>query len=149
MLIGAGIDFGKLATRGIDSQTLAEQLIVSGLVLNPDVQWLAFHAGFDFAYLLRMLSGHPLPKTHAAFVELLSIFFPNIYDVKQLMRSCESLHGGLGGLADALQLTRIGPEHQAGSDALLTADAFFAIRSKYFDNVVDPDKFKGAIYGLT
>lgn len=31
-----------------------------------------------------------------------------------------------------LQVTRIGPMHQAGSDSLLTAAAFFALRDKYF-----------------
>merc|ERR1712238_149086 len=45
--------------------------------------------------------------------------------------------GGLQRLADDLGCQRLGAEHQAGSDSLLTKDAFFAlIASKFQDSVV-------------
>ena len=37
---------------------------------------------------------------------------------------------GLAALAEALQVERIGPMHQAGSDSLLTAQTFFALIKK-------------------
>lgn len=63
------------------------------------------------------------------------------------MRSCKTLKGGLQDVADELQVTRIGPQHQAGSDSLLTSSTFFKMRSKYFDDEID-DKYLGILYGL-
>lgn len=35
------------------------------------------------------------------------------------------------------QVSRIGPQHQAGSDSLLTAATFFKMRDKFFENSID------------
>lgn len=63
------------------------------------------------------------------------------------MRSCKSLKGGLQDVADELQVARIGPQHQAGSDSLLTSATFFKMRSRYFEDEIDP-KYLGNLYGL-
>lgn len=63
------------------------------------------------------------------------------------MRSCKSLKGGLQDVADELQVPRIGPQHQAGSDSLLTAATFFKMRSRFFEDEIDP-KYLGTLYGL-
>lgn len=63
------------------------------------------------------------------------------------MRSCKSLKGGLQDVADELQVPRIGPQHQAGSDSLLTASTFFKMRSRFFEDEIDP-KYLGTLYGL-
>lgn len=63
------------------------------------------------------------------------------------MRSCKSLKGGLQDVADELQVPRIGPQHQAGSDSLLTASTFFKMRSRFFEDDIDP-KYLGTLYGL-
>eukprot|EP00475_Leptophrys_vorax_P039402 TRINITY_DN7112_c0_g1_i1.p1 TRINITY_DN7112_c0_g1~~TRINITY_DN7112_c0_g1_i1.p1 ORF type:complete len:136 (-),score=22.52 TRINITY_DN7112_c0_g1_i1:840-1247(-) len=122
--------------------------MVSGVVLNDEIKWIAFHSGFDFAYLLRMLTGQDLPDDEGEFFNLLSYYFPKIYDIKYLMRSCPNLNGGLQKLANDLEIPRVGPEHQAGSDALLTAKSFFTMRRLFFENEVDDDKFCRIIYGL-
>ena len=44
------------------------------------------------------------------------------------MKSCKRLKGGLQEVADQLELERIGPQHQAGSDSLLTGAAFFKMK---------------------
>lgn len=44
------------------------------------------------------------------------------------MKSCKFLKGGLQEVADQLELMRIGPQHQAGSDSLLTGMAFFKMK---------------------
>lgn len=47
----------------------------------------------------------------------------------------------------ALQVPRIGPQHQAGSDSLLTAATFFKMRGKFFEDAID-SKMMGVLYGL-
>ena len=58
--------------------------------------------------MLRMLTAMNLPNEEEEFFELLRIFFPVIYDVKYLMKSCKNLKGGLQEVADQLELERIG-----------------------------------------
>ncbi|RMX61366.1 hypothetical protein pdam_00020182 [Pocillopora damicornis] len=133
---------------GIDVNDFAELLITSGLVLNEDVKWLSFHSGYDFAYLLKVVTAQNLPSEESEFFDLLKIYFPNIYDVKYLMKSCKSLKGGLQEVAELLELERVGPQHQAGSDSLLTGNAFFRMREMFFEDNIDDAKYCGHLYGL-
>ena len=48
--------------RGIDLQHFGELLMTSGLVLMPNVTWLSFHSGYDFGYLLKLLTCDNLPQ---------------------------------------------------------------------------------------
>ena len=114
-----------------------------------------------------MLTGKLLPDTENEFFELLKVYFPTIYDVKYLMKSCKSLKGGLEEVAkqlevniqssrcsviliDALlfQIERIGPQHQAGSDSLMTGLAFFKMKELFFEDSIDEGKYSGHLYGL-
>jgi CCR4-NOT transcription complex subunit 7/8 len=61
-------------------------------------------SGYDFGYLIKILTCSPLPPTESEFFELLELWFPNIYDIKHIMRSCKSLKGGLQDVADSLQV---------------------------------------------
>jgi CCR4-NOT transcription complex subunit 7/8 len=61
-------------------------------------------SGYDFGYLLSMLSGCNLPSEESDFFELLRIYFPNIYDVKYLMKSCKNLKGGLQEVSEQLEV---------------------------------------------
>ena len=65
---------------------------------------VCFSSGYDFGYLLKMLTGKLLPDTENDFFELLKIFFPTIYDVKYLMKSCKNLKGGLEEVAKQLEV---------------------------------------------
>jgi len=58
-----------------------------------------------------------------------------------MMTAVEGMHGGLSSLADFLQIERIGPMHQAGSDSLLTAQTFFALINKHFGGQCDDSKY--------
>jgi hypothetical protein len=164
VLAAAGLDFARHAREGIDVSEFAELLMTSGVILNEDIRWLTFHGGFDFAYLLHVLigggqgggggdagSGTALPASEADFFELMALYFPCMYDVKALARhlpaaaaaqhpqlASEVQHGGLDRLASTLRLARIGTAHQAGSDALLTAAAFFKLRELFFADIIPP-----------
>lgn len=96
LLKQSGIDFAKMEARGIDVSNFGELLMSSGIVLNEDVsrcqtmslqfaatvsklpslqqvKWITFHSGYDFGYLLKVLTCQPLPKTEADFFELLKV----------------------------------------------------------------------------
>lgn len=54
-----------------------------------------------------MLTGKLLPDAENEFFELLKIFFPTIYDVKYLMKSCKNLKGGLEEVAKQLEVRTV------------------------------------------
>mmetsp|Transcript_46792 Transcript_46792/g.107866 ORF Transcript_46792/g.107866 Transcript_46792/m.107866 type:complete len:345 (+) Transcript_46792:89-1123(+) len=148
LLTQAGIDFKKHDVQGISPLYFAELLMVSGVVLNDDVRWISFHSGYDFGYLLKVLTCKPLPTSESDFFELLRTYFPAIYDIKFVASSCDNLKGGLNKLAEQLEVPRIGPEHQAGSDSLLTQATFFKLRQSYFEDYLDDDQYLGVLWGL-
>ena len=149
LLARAGIDFAEHQERGIEVEHFAELLISSGLVLSPDVKWLSFHAGYDFGYLLKLLTSLPLPPDEAAFTQQMKVYFPTLFDVRQLMTVNDALRGGLQRLANDLQLERVGSMHQAGSDAMLTCAAFFKLRKTFFPGGLDERKYANVLYGLS
>ena len=122
-------------------------LMMSGLLLTEDVKWMTFHSGYDFGYLLKTLTCESLPEEESQFLGLRGTFLTGIYDVKFMMTLTDGLYGGLSALADSLEVVRVGPEHQAGSDSLLTAQTYFAIMRKHFADQ-GPEKFRGELYGL-
>lgn len=148
LLVGSGIQFKGHEEDGVDVQRFAELLFTSGIILADDVRWLSFHSGYDFGYLLKVLTSEPLPAEESEFFELLHLYFPKVYDVKYLMKSCKSLKGGLQEVSELLELERIGPQHQAGSDSLLTGAAFFKMREMFFEDNIDDDKYCGHLFGL-
>nr|WGT80120.1 CAF1 family ribonuclease [Chimonanthus praecox] len=133
LLRQSGIDFEKNNLCGIDSLRFGELLMSSGIVLNEAVQWVTFHSGYDFGYLLKLLTCQNLPDTQVGFFHLINLYFPTIYDIKHLMKFCNSLHGGLNKLAELLDVERIGVCHQAGSDSLLTLCTFRKLKESFFN----------------
>jgi len=57
--------------------------------------------------MLKILTSQPLPTDESEFFDLVKMFFPNIYDVKYLMKSCKNLKGGLQEVADQLEVVLI------------------------------------------
>jgi len=150
LLTQAGIDFNKHEAYGIDPLYFAELLMVSGVVLCDDVRWISFHSGYDFGYLLKVLTCKPLPETEGEFLAALQVYFPCIYDIKCIANSTvgDHLKGGLNKIAEQLKVQRIGPEHQAGSDSLLTQAVFFELKRAYFNNHLDDDQYLNKLWGL-
>lgn len=95
LLKNSGIQFDKHEEDGIDPYDFAELLMTSGIVLNDNVKWISFHSGYDFGYLLKILTDQNLLSEESEFFDMLKIYFPCTYDVKYLMKSCKNLKGGL------------------------------------------------------
>lgn len=148
LLDRSGLQFQRHEEEGIDVQHFAELLMTSGLILSPNVHWITFHSGYDFGYLLRLLTCADMPSNERDFFDVLRVYFPVLYDIKYLMKSCKTLKGGLQEVADELGVVRIGPQHQAGSDSLLTGQTFFKLRSMFFEGIIDNERFNGMLYGL-
>merc|ERR1712183_717723 len=64
------------------------------------------------------------------------------------MLSTNNLKGGLQAMANKLEVDRFGPQHQAGSDSLLTGKVFFKIYEEYFSHGLDDINYSGQIYGF-
>jgi len=132
LLVNSGISFDDHANRGIDPMRFGELMMVSGLVLDEKVKWVSFHSGYDYGYLLKLLTTQELPSDEKSFFDTLKLYFPTIYDIKYMTSLCDGHFGGLQKLADDLRCTRVGAEHQAGSDSMLTMTTYFALaRSKF------------------
>ena len=160
LLRRSGIDFDQHRKRGISLARFGELLMSSGLVLTEDVTWVSFHGGFDFGYLLKVLTCLPLPKTSARFFETLRLYFPSFVDIKHItdrlgqddapVRGLDKI--GLSKLGTILHLPRIGQMHTAGSDSLLTAFAYFKLKELHFTEETSRDilgpRFHGVLHGL-
>ncbi|KAL7099589.1 hypothetical protein ACP275_09G094100 [Erythranthe tilingii] len=146
LLSRSGIDLARNTENGIDSRRFAELLMSSGIVLNESVFWVTFHSGYDFGYLIKLLTGQKLPEEQEGFFGLIDVYFPVVYDIKHLMKFVNSLHGGLNKLAELLEVERVGVCHQAGSDSLLTCCTFFKLKDNFFSGTLH--KYSGVLYGL-
>ncbi|KAL9263333.1 putative CCR4-associated factor 1 homolog 11 [Drosera capensis] len=143
-----GVDFEKNREFGVDARLFGELLMGSALVCDDKVCWVTFHSGYDFGYVIRILTGKKLPEELKDFMVLLEVFFPVVYDVKYLIKFCNSLYGGLDQVALRLGMERdVGKGHQAGSDSLLTWRVFHRIRDTFFGGI-DHEKHAGVLYGL-
>lgn len=170
MLKQAGVKFDDHKLRGIDPFKFGALLIPSGLVLDENVKWISFHSGYDFGYLMRIMLNEMLPDNENEFHTKLDKYFPSLFDIKYIVKHVgtrnsvnnnESLSAeanriiqaitqksGLQDLANELGIQRIGIQHQAGSDSLLTGQVYFKMKEKVFNGNIDESKYKGQVWGL-
>ena len=71
----------QLKNTGIDLNEFAVRLTDSGLLFNANNTWIAHSGGYDFAYLLRLITDKPLPNNKLEFFSQLNFYFPNYYDL--------------------------------------------------------------------
>ncbi len=65
-------------------------------------------SGYDFGYLLKVLTCVPLPPTEDEFFELLRLYFPNVIDIKYIIKQpacANTLHGGLKKISEQLDVS--------------------------------------------
>jgi CCR4-NOT transcription complex subunit 7/8 len=149
LLNSSGIDFAVLSERGISFELFSEYLITSGLILNEEIHWISFHGSYDFAYLLKLISGNPfLPETEDLFLEQLEIYFQNFYDIRVLLKNQDSFKGSLNKIAGDLEVVRVGFNHQAGSDSIVTGEVFFRLFKRAHLNGEHLKSGKNMLFGL-
>jgi CCR4-NOT transcription complex subunit 7/8 len=144
-----GIDFKKLKEDGIDYKEFADGLLNSALVLNPNVKWISYHGLYDFGYLLKILIKENLPEEEKKFIDILKVYIPEYYDVRMLVKDNDFyFRGGLNRLIKNLGIERKGINHQAGSDAIATAEAYHKLIENEIINKEKIKKFKNVLYGI-
>ncbi|XP_054820243.1 probable CCR4-associated factor 1 homolog 6 [Prosopis cineraria] len=148
LLVESGIDFKRNREEGVEASEFSKLLTPSDAVLNCGKRWIVFHGSSDFGYLVKVLTGRPLPDTESDFMKLVKVYFPKFYDVEYMMKSCGIVPGGLRMLAEILDVNRIGSIHQAGSDSLLTCHTFFKLIEVYDLKNKLQEKFEGVLSGL-
>lgn len=134
LLTNSGINFETLETRGIPQEVFGEYIITSGLILNDIIHWISFHGIYDFAYFLKIITNLPLPESESAFFESLKLYFCNYYDIRFLVRYNDCFRGSLSKLGQELNVSRVGIQHQAGSDSLITSEIFFKLKKDYLSD---------------
>lgn len=125
LLIQAKINFKDHSKNGINIVEFGHLLITSGLVMSEEIVWVSFHSAYDFAYLIKILTGNLMPEREDDFYKFMNVLFPRFYDFKYLLQGTEHLRKGLQEISNDLGVCREGTAHQAGSDALLTSRVFF------------------------
>ncbi|KAM7270632.1 hypothetical protein ACFE04_029846 [Oxalis oulophora] len=144
-----GMNLEKINTQGISLQNFRQAF---GNLLTRHHQymkWVVFHGLYDFAYLLRLMTGKPLPELPIQFAQSIGSIFGYVLDLKYIGGFCAKLSGtvlGLEKLAKILKVERIGGAHHAGSDSLLTASIFSKMKELF---QIQDDDYGGFLYGLS
>ncbi len=140
LLIQAKINFKEHTANGIDVREFGSLLTTSGLVMSDRIVWVSFHSAYDFAYLIKILTGNTMCEKEDDFYKFMNVLFPIFYDFKYLLAATEHSRKGLQEIANDLGVFREGTAHQAGSDALLTSMAFF----KSFETLLQKENIKNS-----
>jgi CCR4-NOT transcription complex subunit 7/8 len=138
ILQDAGIRFAEHRDHGIEPAHFGELIISSGLVLDEDVTWITCHSAYSIAYLLKLVTGRPIPSTLDAFYDTVRIWLPNLWDLRYAVTKFKNTSagrwvGGLEGMAKELGTSRDAgtKPHIAAHDALLVSSVFHALITRY------------------
>jgi CCR4-NOT transcription complex subunit 7/8 len=88
-----------------------------------------------------------LPETETEFFDNLKIYFPNVYDVRYLVRNIDMFRCSLSKLAEELRVVRIGMQHQAGSDSYVTSKVFYNLSFEYLTEE-EIEASRGILFGI-
>lgn len=78
------INFASHMSQGIPHFAFAELMIESGLLLDPSINWLSYHSGYDLGFLVSLLTNDILPVDEREFFWWCAKYFPNFYDLKHV-----------------------------------------------------------------
>ncbi|CAE8695381.1 unnamed protein product, partial [Polarella glacialis] len=130
-LTAAGVDFPRHAIEGIDPSVLAWKLGASPLLgsHSNSPEWVTFAGWYDWGYLVKLLTGRPMPADLASYEKILSWFCPKKHELRDSLP-----RGSLDSLLATYSLPRCGSAHTAGSDAVGTLELFFHVRALLADS---------------
>ncbi|KAH7415800.1 hypothetical protein KP509_14G061800 [Ceratopteris richardii] len=141
LLTESGIDFKRNRRDGIDSRRFGSFLMQFNLVCNPKLNYICYQGDYDFAYLLKLLTGEDMPITKLEFAWKIKAYFGTVCDIRDLQVRHFHIRSGLQKFSEELGLKRLsGTAHQAGSDSLLTSSAYHILQNGY--SCMDPCKRK-------
>lgn len=92
-----------------------------------------------------------MPDDENEFNDLISLYFPTFYDVRQLIKNATWMKGSLSRIANDLNIRIVGNSHQAGSDSLVTSKVYFKLLQDFgeqIDLLGDQNKLFGFTYKL-
>ena len=74
-------------------------MIESGLILDDNINWVSFHAGYDLGFFVSLLLNDDLPVDEPDFYWWCAKYFPNFYDLKYIGNQIlnKSTTNGAGG----------------------------------------------------
>lgn len=88
------IHFNMHKVEGISHSTFSELFIESGLLLDPLINWLSYHSGYDLGFLVSLLTNDILPTEENDFFWWCVKYFPNFFDLKYLGSQMASSSSG-------------------------------------------------------
>lgn len=91
----AQINFNMHSSQGIAHFAFAELMMESGLLLDPLINWLSYHSGYDLGFFVSLLTNNTLPNDEKEFFWWCTKYFPNFYDLKHIGNQLLS-QGGSG-----------------------------------------------------
>jgi len=141
-----GVDFRQHAEEGIRFEEFSEYFNTTNFMFTDEVTWISFHGAYDYCYVMKLLLGISMPETLEEFYELFKVVFPVSYDLKFMMQ-IQHFRGGLQDLADQFSVTRIGNQHQAGSDSYLTGLTFATVARECFRHKI-PEEYMGQLFSM-
>eukprot|EP00826_Nyctotherus_ovalis_P038304 TRINITY_DN3582_c0_g1_i3.p1 TRINITY_DN3582_c0_g1~~TRINITY_DN3582_c0_g1_i3.p1 ORF type:complete len:376 (+),score=76.39 TRINITY_DN3582_c0_g1_i3:135-1130(+) len=147
LLKAAGLNFESHKSIGVKDDLFGELMFSHGLVLNDSLTWISFQGNYDFAYFLQLATCEKLPDSVTDFQSKLKVYFPHYYDIKCLLKDSTITSGGLSKIASSFGIKRVGIQHQAGSDSVVTAKLFFKLKQQLFQDHIDA-KYHNVLYGL-
>ncbi|CDK28733.1 unnamed protein product [Kuraishia capsulata CBS 1993] len=151
-LLLAGVNFNNARDHGIDPFEFAQVLTDSGLCLLDNVTWISYHAGYDFGFLISLLTNNSMPVDEEEFSWWLNAYFPNLYDIKQVSKLLKNLSmskSSLEGLAEELGVVRSAglTSLQTGGQSILSHLCFWEITRLVGESSLEA--CKNQIWGLS
>jgi CCR4-NOT transcription complex subunit 7/8 len=148
-LAGRGLDVHSLAKHGVNARSLGVMLLDSGL-LGPrrGLSWITYTGTYHVAYLLKIVSGAPLPQDMAGFVDSVRQFLGDqVYDVARMAAECPALPVGLERIA-----AHLGIHPPSGSSMLAAGTGVRALqvfrRLEYGEFGGNVGGYRGLLKGL-
>ncbi|CCK69768.1 CCR4-NOT core DEDD family RNase subunit POP2 KNAG_0D00160 [Huiozyma naganishii CBS 8797] len=166
LLTKSGINFEDHHQNGVSTYEFAQLMMDSGLVMDPEVTWITYHAAYDLGFLVNILMNDIMPNNREDFEKWVHTLMPNMFDLNLIFKVIRDLQNPLPqgaqqgqtssqftltSLADELAIPRFPVFTTTGGQSLLMLLCFCQLNKlsmHKFPNGVDFGKYKNIIYGI-